>query len=56
MVVTYANDGLGANQLDVLVLNAALGVALGIGLDVAQVTNVAGLVRGGTVGLVVRVD
>lgn len=55
-MVTYANDGLGANQLDVLVLNAALGVALGIGLDVAQVTNVAGLVRGRTVGLVVRVD
>lgn len=53
---TYANDGLGADQLDVLVLNAALGVALGIGLDVAQVTNVAGLVRGSTVGLVVRVD
>lgn len=39
-----------------LVLNATLGVALGIGLDVAQVTNVAGLVRGSTVGLVVRVD
>lgn len=55
-MITYANDGLGANQLDVLVLNAALGVALGIGLDVAQVTNVAGLVGGSTVGLVVRVD
>lgn len=54
--ITYANDGLGADQLDVLVLNAALGVALSIGLDVAQVTNVAGLVRGSTVGLVVRVD
>ena len=54
--MTYANDGLGANQLDVLVLNAALGVALGIGLDVAQITNVTCFVRGSTVSLVVRVD
>jgi hypothetical protein len=54
--LTYTDDGLRADQLDVLVLNAALGVALGIGLDVAQVTNVADLVRGSTVGLVVRVD
>lgn len=53
---TYADDGLGANQLDVLVLNAALGVALGVGLDVAQVANVAGLIARSTVGLVVGVD
>lgn len=53
---TYADDGLGADQLDMLVLDAALGVALGIGLDVAQVANVAVLVGGSTVGLVVRVD
>lgn len=53
---THANDGLRADQLDMLVLNATLGVALAIGLDVAQVTNVAGLIGGSTVGLVVRVD
>lgn len=39
-----------------LVLNAALGVALSIGLDVAQVTYVTVLIGGSTVGLVVRVD
>lgn len=39
-----------------LILHATLGVALSIGLDVAQVTNVAGLVGGSAVGLVVRVD
>lgn len=39
-----------------LVLDAALGVALAVGLDVAQVTNMAGLVGGSTVGLVVGVD
>lgn len=54
--MTYANDGFGTNQLDMLVLNAALGVALSIGLDVAQVTNVAGGIGRSTVGLVVRVD
>ncbi len=32
---TYANDALGADELDELVLNGALGVALGVGLDVA---------------------
>lgn len=53
---TYANDGLGANQLNELVLEAALGVALSIGLQVAEVTNVAVLVGAVTVGLVVRVD
>jgi|SRR5690242_5397116 len=53
---TYANDALGANELDQLVLDAALGVTLAIGLEVTEVTNVALLVVGGTVGLVVRVD
>lgn len=53
---TYANDALGADQLDELVGDAALGVALGVRLDVAEVTNVTGLVRGSTVGLVVGVD
>lgn len=54
--LTYANNRLGANQLDVLVLDRALGVTLGIGGDVAKVTNVAGLIGGSTVGLVVGVD
>ena len=50
------NDALGANQLDQLVRSAALGVTLAIGLEVTQVTDVALLVLGGTVGLVVGVD
>lgn len=53
---TYANDRLGANQLDELVLDTALGIALSIGLNVAQVTDVADLVDAVTMGLVVRVD
>lgn len=51
-----ADDALGANQLDEGVLDGALGVALAVGLDVAQVTDVAGLVGRGTVGLAVGVD
>ena len=54
--MTYANDALRANELDQLVLNASLCVTLGVGLEVTQVTNVALLVAGGTVGLVVGVD
>lgn len=54
--LTYANNRLRANQLDVLVLDRALGVTLGISSDVAKVTNVAVLVGGSTVGLVVGVD
>lgn len=53
---TYANDGLGADQLDQAVLETALGVTLSISLEVAQVTNVAGLVGAVAVGLVVGVD
>lgn len=45
-----------ADELDVRVLHGALGIALTIGLDVAKVTNVSGLVGGSTVGLAVRVD
>lgn len=54
--ITYANDALGANELDQLVLDAALGVALAVGLEVAEITDVTLLVAGGAVGLVVRVD
>jgi hypothetical protein len=38
---TYANDTLGSNQLDELVLNRSSGVSLSIGLDVSQVTYMA---------------
>ena len=53
---TYANDALGADELDQLVLNAALGVTLGVGLEVTKVTDMALLVTGGTVCLVLGVD
>lgn len=56
VVETYANDALGANDLDELVGHRALGVALGIRLDVAEVTNMAVLVGRGAVGLAVGVD
>jgi hypothetical protein len=51
-----AKNALGADQLDELVRDGALGVALGVGLEVAQVADVALAVGGGAVGLVVGVD
>jgi hypothetical protein len=51
-----AEDALRADQLDELVRDGALGVALAVGLEVAQVADVALAVGGSTVGLVVRVD
>jgi hypothetical protein len=51
-----AQHALRADQLDELVRDAALGVALGVGLEVAQVADVALAVGGGAVGLVVGVD
>lgn len=50
---TYANDAVGANQLDEAVRDGALGVALAIGVDVAEIANVASFVGGSTVGLAV---
>lgn len=44
-----------ANQLDEAVADTALGVALSIGLDVAQVTNVTVRISRGTVALAVWV-
>jgi hypothetical protein len=41
----------GADQLDEAVLNASLGNTVAVGLDVSQVTDVAVLVGGSTVGL-----
>lgn len=54
--VSYTNDGVGTNQLDEAVRDRALGVTLSIGLNVAEITDVAGLVGGGTVSLAVGVD
>jgi hypothetical protein len=51
-----AKNALGADQLDELVRDGALGVALAVGLEVAQVADVALAVGGRAVGLVVRVD
>jgi hypothetical protein len=54
--ITYANDALGTNQLDQLVRDVALCVTLAVCLEVAQVTDVALVVAGGAVRLVVWVD
>merc|ERR1712183_829605 len=51
-----AENALRADQLDELVRDGALGVALGVGLEVAQVADVALAVGGGAVGLVVGVE
>jgi hypothetical protein len=53
---TYANDTLSANQLDKLVGGGALAIALSVGLEVAQVAYMAGLIGRSTVGLAVWVD
>lgn len=52
----YTNDALRSDELDEAVLNRALGVALGISLDVAQVADVAGLGGTVTMGLAMGVD
>jgi hypothetical protein len=54
--VSYANDAVGANQLNKLVGDGSLGIALSISLDVAEVTDVTGLIGGSTVSLVEGVD
>jgi hypothetical protein len=53
---THAEDGVLADQLHLGVADAALGVALAVGLDVAEVANVAVVVAGATVALAVGVD
>ena len=47
---------MGTDELDEAIAHGALGVPLGIGLNVSKITNVAVLVAGSTVGLAVRVD
>ena len=51
-----SKNALRADQLDELVGNGALGVALAVGLEIAQVTNVTLVVSGCTVSLAVWVD
>lgn len=53
---TYAQNALGTDQLDKLVLNGAVGVALSISLEVTKVTNVTVGISGSTVGLAEGVD
>lgn len=55
IVDTYADNALGANELDKLIGQSALGVALAIGFKVAQVANMASLIGGSTVGLAMGV-
>jgi hypothetical protein len=51
-----ANNAVGANKLDEVVGHGTLGVTLAVSLDIAEITNVAGLVGGGTVVLAVGVE
>ena len=51
-----ADDALLPDELDVAVLDGTLGVALAVGLEVAQVADVAGAVGRCTVVLLERVD
>lgn len=53
---TYAKNALGTNQLHQLVGLGANGVALGIGGEVAQITDVTFLISGSAVGLAEGVD
>jgi len=53
---TYAEDRLRANQLDKLVLDTALDISLTISLEIAQVSDMAFLIRRGSVVLAVRID
>ncbi len=51
-----SEDALRPDQLDVLVCDRALGIALTIGLEVAYITNVALGVLGGAVGFAEGVE
>lgn len=52
---TYSENAVLADQLDKAVADAAFGIALGIGLEVAQVTDMAFRIGRATVGLAVGV-
>jgi hypothetical protein len=53
---TYAQNALSTDQLHQLVLHGTSGIALGISLEVAQVTDVALRIGGSTMGLGEGVD
>jgi hypothetical protein len=52
----YSENALGSDQLNERVLNRAVRIAIGIGLDVSEVTNVTVAVARGAVVLPMRVD
>jgi hypothetical protein len=54
--VTYSEHTVLSNQLDERILHGAFGVALGVGGDVAEITDMALRVVGSTVVLGVGVD
>jgi hypothetical protein len=53
---TYSNNALRSNQLDELICDRALAIALGISLEVAKIANMAGLVGWSTVCLSEWID
>lgn len=53
---THSNDTMGSNELDVLVLHGALGIALAIRLEVSKVTDMTSLIGGSAVGFAMWVD
>ena len=53
---THAQNAILPDELDVLVGDGALGVALGVGLEVAQIPDVALVVRGRAVRFAEGVD
>lgn len=54
--MSYANDALRTDELDELVRYGSLAVALAVSFEVAQVADVAVLIRWGAMLLVKRVD
>jgi hypothetical protein len=54
--VTYANNALGADQLDKLVSGCPLAIALSISLEVSKIAYMANLIGRSTMSLAMRVD
>jgi len=53
---TYPQNTLGSNQLDQFIGHGSLRIALGIRLEISEITGMAFAVRGSTVSFGVRVD
>jgi len=53
---TYADDTLGANQLDEFICDCALAITLSIGLKVSEIAYMASLIGGSSMCLSMRVD